>query len=714
MTNHPASCRPLTLLLALMFLHCAAVLPLDRAEAQTQPIPLEPPVTRDMLFAPDVDVPARVAQPSGGLEAQAIDTNRWHITGRLTGDAGSIRLVPPEGSWDFSAHSLFSIQLTNKGKGVVWISARLENSGALDWANSSASQTYLMPGETGVVTVAYPRPWEKDDSPEAFEPAASKPNGWRSHWKRFNAQDVKACRIVIRSSDPQINLNNVSPYLAWPYGMAHNARLNALPHIDRFGQAIPFDWPDKINSEDDLIAHRSAEASQLATDPGPTSFNQYGGYANGPQRKATGYFHTEKIDGKWWLVDPEGKLFWSNGVCTVANRAITNLGKDRKLLFAELPEPGTPEHKAGIYVRNNVWFFDFLRVNTMRKYGEGWEDTINDLTHKRLRAWGMNTMGAWSEPQLLDDHRTPFTEMLHVWHGPSDIDKTPDPFEPGFEERYKEAVGKLAEKRREDPWVVGVFIDNEVHWHNDMIERVLALGPGQPAYQKFVEVLQAKYETLAALNQAWGGEAKDWTELKPGKTQAWQDDRSALYALMADRYYSVCKKAMAERMPNHLYLGSRVHTAPPIVLEQMAKHVDVYSANHYAPLAGRAGLPQDADVPVIISEFHFGTIDRGVTGMSLCPVHDATQRARNYAAYLTAGLIDPNVVGAHWFAWSDHSTVGRPNENYQIGLIDIADTPYPGFVAMTRAVGERMYAIRLDQDAKLLDEVGKLIQRAAQ
>ncbi|MFN3165758.1 MAG: hypothetical protein ACE37H_01700 [Phycisphaeraceae bacterium] len=676
--------------------------------------PLHTPVTRDQLFEPAKDVRAVVKHQAGGLSVTQGDDDRWAIAGELTANAGTIRFAPTSGAWDFSDHSLFRVQLTNTGPGTVWVEARLDNGGALDWANSSVSQNYLLPGETGFVTVGYPRPWEQDDSPEAFEPAASKPNGWRSHWKRFNPADVKACRLVVRSSHPTIKLTDVRLCLAWPYGMEHNRTLNALPHIDRYGQAIPFDWPTKIKSDNDLVRQREEEADKLANDKGPAEFNRFGGYANGPQRDATGYFRTEKIDGKWWLIDPEGKLFWSHGVCTVANRAITNLGPGRRPLFQYIPKPGTPDHTIGMSKRNDTYFFDFLRLNTARKYGEGWEDKARDVTHRRLRAWGMNTLGAWSEDALMNDRKTPYTDILHVWHGPKDIDKTADPFEEGFEARYREAIAKRAELRGRDPWMVGVFVDNEIHWHDDMIEKVLALGDEQPAYRAFVNTLQNKHGSIDALNKAWGINAAGWDALVPGKTDAWRADREALYAQMAERYYRVVKQAMDELLPNHLYLGSRVHTAPPVVLRAMANDVDVYSANDYGPLAGRGGLPADADVPVMISEYHFGTIDRGVTGMSLCPVDGQTARERSFAAYVAAGLIHPNVVGAHWFAYSDHSTVGRPNENYQIGMIDITDRPYDGFVAMSRAIGERMYRIRLDTDAQLLDEVGKLIKRAGE
>lgn len=308
-----------------------------------------------------------------------------------------------------------------------------------------------------------------------------------------------------------------------------------------------------------------------------------------------------------------------------------------------------------------------------------------------------------------------FAENEHV--NDSKINKPiSPPITRDFEQRYREAIQRLADKRGTDPWMIGVFINNEIQWHNNMVERVLSAGVKQPAYPKFVEALKKQYGSLENLNQAWETEINSWDELAPGKSSAWQSDRESLYALLAGQYYSVCKQLMDELLPNHLYLGSRVHTAPAVVIREMAKHVDVYSTNHYAPLASTVPLPKDVDVPIMISEFHFGTIDRGVTGMSLCPVDGQMARERSFAAYLAAGLIDPRVVGAHWFAYTDQSATGRPNENFQIGLIDTTDTPYEGFTKMSRVIGEQMYQIRMENqhssEAVLLNLLGKLIEQA--
>jgi hypothetical protein len=649
-----------------------------------------------------------------GFAVDAADDDAWAITGESEGQAVFV-LTPPDGSWDFTRYSLFSISMRNEGRGVVWVQARLNNPGAQDWVKSSQSQAFILPGETGVVTVAYPRGWESDDSPEAFEPASAKPNGWRSHWKSFDAANVVSCRLVVRSNDSKIALREVRPYLSWPFGKDANASLLALPHIDPFGQAIPFTWDAKVRSVADLVQRKQDEAKTL--DDGPIAFSRFGGDANSPKREATGYFRTEKIGGKWWLVDPEGHRFWSHGVCTVGNRAIAPLSPKRRDLFASIPEPGTPEHEAAIvpYKPYGEWgrAIDFLRLNTMRKYGDQWQAQSDAITHRRLKTWGLNTLGAWSDQALQDDRRTPFTEILHIWPGEHAFEHTPDPYDPKFATRLDRAVQQLAQTRSADPWMLGVFIDNEIVWHNNLVERVFNKGPRQPAYAAFVKHLRGKYDSLASLNAAWQADIDSWDRLSAGRGAAWQADRVELMGAFTERYYRLCAEAMDRHLPNHLYLGSRVHTCPPIVAEQIAKHADVFSINHYAALAGRAQVPRNADVPIMITEFHFGTMDRGITGMSLFPVHDQTQRVRSYAAYVTAAIQHPDIVGTHWFAYSDQSAVGRPNENYQIGLIDIADTPYAKLTTVTRAIGERMYALRQRNDTALLDEVKRLLEHTA-
>jgi agarase len=57
-------------------------------------------------------------------------------------------------------------------------------------------------------------------------------------------------------------------------------------------------------------------------------------------------------------------------------------------------------------------------------------------------------------------------------------------------------------------------------------------------------------------------------------------------------------------------------------------------------------------------------------------------------------------VGTHWFQWQDEPTTGRvyDEENYQIGFLDVADTPYRETIAVSRDIGQRLYETRLQTE----------------
>lgn len=60
--------------------------------------------------------------------------------------------------------------------------------------------------------------------------------------------------------------------------------------------------------------------------------------------------------------------------------------------------------------------------------------------------------------------------------------------------------------------------------------------------------------------------------------------------------------------------------------------------------------------------------------------------------HIEDALNHPNIVGAHWFQFRDQAVTGRGDgEDYQIGFLDICDTPYWETINACREVGYRMY-----------------------
>ena len=101
-----------------------------------------------------------------------------------------------------------------------------------------------------------------------------------------------------------------------------------------------------------------------------------------------------------------------------------------------------------------------------------------------------------------------------------------------------------------------------------------------------------------------------------------------------------------------------------------------------------------ADVPLLIGEFHLGALDRGLFHPGLVAMPNQQTRAETYQAYVRSALRHPQFVGCHWFQYFDEPTTGRTydEENYQIGFVDIADTPYAETIAACREVGYSLYA----------------------
>jgi len=83
----------------------------------------------------------------------------------------------------------------------------------------------------------------------------------------------------------------------------------------------------------------------------------------------------------------------------------------------------------------------------------------------------------------------------------------------------------------------------------------------------------------------------------------------------------------------------------------------------------------------------------------LVPVATQAERAQMYKQYVQGALRHPQFVGTHWFQYQDEPPTGRvyDEENYQIGFVDVADTPYPETIQASRDVGYGIYRYRLGE-----------------
>ena len=132
--------------------------------------------------------------------------------------------------------------------------------------------------------------------------------------------------------NPTIELRSISLSVEDP----GDVYMDEKPAVDEFGQSNLMDWPGKIHSLDEL--QRAWKEEERNMKGCLYDYSKYGGYMS--QRiKGTGFFRTENIDGRWWLVDPEGYLFLSVGVdCVgIGNGLHVRDYNKRSAMYKELP-----------------------------------------------------------------------------------------------------------------------------------------------------------------------------------------------------------------------------------------------------------------------------------------------------------------------------------------------------------------------------------------
>ncbi|MGC8862086.1 MAG: agarase, partial [Armatimonadota bacterium] len=319
---------------------------------------------------------------------------------------------------------------------------------------------------------------------------------------------------------------------------------------------------------------------------------------------------------------------------------------------------------------------------------------------------GFNTIGNWSQQDVLEGNCLPFTATIHIAGDFRRIEggggywsKMPDVFDPKFAEAAEAGVAMVADKFASNRFCIGYFVDNELAW--DAVERgPLASPPDQPCRIELIRRLKQKYGSLEALNSAWRIKAESWDSLRaPDSPNALcREDLDDWVYAFSRRYFEIVRAALRRHAPRQLYLGCRFAWSHKQAIRAAADLADVVSFNIYRREidCGEWTGENDLGKPLMIGEFHFGALDRGMFHQGLVPAADQKDRAASYARYVESVIDCPAFVGCHWFQYVDEPLTGRvwDGENYNIGLVDVTDTPYPEMIAAARRVNGRIYARR--------------------
>ena len=395
-------------------------------------------------------------------------------------------------------------------------------------------------------------------------------------------------------------------------------------------------------------------------------------------RAAGKYFRVEQRAGVWWLVSPSGRLTLSAGVNNISYRGDVIHGTTRHPYF---------ENISKIYPTKDAW--------AQAELG-------------RLRLWGFNTIGSWSDPALWD-RKMPYTVILNIAarSGANWLKGIPvDVYSPRFKATARKIAQAECAPRSHDPELIGYFSDNELRWGPDwrgkqnMLAMYLNLPSNSPGRQRAINFLKKKYSgRIQKLNQAWGVHATSFADVpSEARTEAFRADNSEFLGKVARRYFQVCAQAIHAADPNHLYLGAKFAGTPPDPVLRASHSADVVSVDIYRfdPRPIVEHIYKLAQRPILVAEFAFRAEDSGLpnTRGAGPKVPDQAARGRAYANYVQWLESLPEAVGYHWFEWCDEPQQGRfDGENSNYGLVNIHDQPYTEFVRAVAAANREAMAV---------------------
>ncbi|TVQ28543.1 MAG: hypothetical protein EA382_01760, partial [Spirochaetaceae bacterium] len=466
--------------------------------------------------------------------------------------------------------------------------------------------------------------------------------------------------------------------------------------VDEIGQYTGREWPGKTRSVDEMVAYLNAQYAEASAPaeqfPGR---NRYGGSA-AATIDATGFFRTHHDGKRWWLVDPDGAPFFSTGPDCVRPHIECPVDGIESLFRWLPPKEGDYADAWSARTPYGHAFFDFGIANLIRAFGADWRDRWEAITARRLRGWGFNTIANWSDRGITRTAGLPYVWPLVDF---PTTKKTifrdfPDVFDDEFERNATRFAAQLDDFRG-DPLLIGYFLRNEPTWAFvrglNIAEEVLATTDAPASRRALADHLSRRYGgDVAKFNAAWSVGLSSFAELEtriiPHASRASavaHDDLIAFSRIMIRRYVELPSQACRRVDPDHLNLGMRYAYVASDLLLEGSDCFDVFSINCYQmdPTDHIDAVGKAVNLPIMIGEYHFGALDRGLVANALRGVESQADRGIGYRYYLERAAANPYCVGAHYFTVADEATLGRyDGENWNIGIEDVCRRPYVEFV----------------------------------
>ena len=373
-----------------------------------------------------------------------------------------------------------------------------------------------------------------------------------------------------------------------------------------------------------------------------TEYDIYGGISNaGFKGEATGYFHTEVIGGRYYIIDPLGNPFFAVGMNTVC------LGDSANHKTYSLAKYGSEEN----YYKEISAALKDAGINI--NYG-GDSAQLLAVENGLSCTVGISTVGSY----MGSIGRSQVSEGVFPYNNTINV------FDPDFiTSAYASAATKITTNGYADmPNLFGYTTDNELPSGEDILDRYLLLDPNAEPTNAFS---YAVAWTWLARRMDTATPTLDEFIASPEHDQMNSEFLGFVYA----RVYRVSREAIKAVDPNHMYIGSRVNgncRTNEDYLRAAGYYLDIITTNLYG------GLNPDAETmtnfyrysgkPFIVTEFFAKGMDAidangyrmaNSTGAGIL-VMTQQDRADYYEHYALAMLECRGCVGWTWYRYRDN------------------------------------------------------------
>ncbi len=387
-----------------------------------------------------------------------------------------------------------------------------------------------------------------------------------------------------------------------------------------------------------------------------STYDVYGGISNaGFQGKVTGFFHTERIGERTYVIDPLGNPYFALGINTV------DLGHTQNQKDYTLEVYGSEQN----YYESMTAALKATGINLT--YGGG---AMLDVADGLSSVIGLNVVLPYMSS--IGAGRNNFSNgFAH--------NDTMNVFDPDFVTATDKNVAAAitAGGYAKNPRVFGYTSDNELPSGSDLLLRYLTLDPTEPVNSFSYAV------AWTWLAHRTGNPCPSLDDLHTFEDAAKLNDE--FLAFVYARYYRVTRKAIEKVDANHMYMGSRIN-GTLYTCEDFHRvcgyYLDIITANLYGGLnpvgTTITGFYRNAGIPFMVTEFFAKGMDAidangyklaNSTGAGIL-VQTQADRADYYEHYALAMLESKACIGWGWYCFrdNDQSVFTSDGENRLIML----------------------------------------------